>query len=125
MQDSAIQSVIDQNFTPKDRADKWRVWFGANTSSGYDFSLMIENPETKVSYEVELGIMEDGRLCGQIVADQGGTGPDALILFDATPETARVSGNKGGAKLVISVNDVAGPRVIDAYEQTGAPQGFD
>jgi hypothetical protein len=121
--DSVINSSIDQEFTPKDRSDKWRVCFGANTSSGYDFSLMIENPTTKVSYEVELGIMEDGRLCGQITPDQGGKGPDALILFDTTSETAHVSGNRGGARMIINVDDTTGPRVIDADTQTPVP-GF-
>jgi hypothetical protein len=123
MEDRVILSVIDQTFTPKDRFDKWRVHFGANISSGYDFSLMIENPDTKVSYEIELGIMEDGRLCGQIIPDQGGTGPDALVIFDTTAETARISGNKGGTRLVISVNGAKGPTVIDESGPSGS-SGF-
>jgi hypothetical protein len=123
MEDSVISSIIDQKFTPKDRADTWRVVFGPNTSSGYDFILVIANPETKVSYEIEVGIMEDGRLCGQITPDQGGNGPDALVLFDATAETARVSGNRGGATLIISVNDAKGPTVAEQPETAGS-SGF-
>jgi hypothetical protein len=123
MTDSVIRSLIDQEFTPKDRSDKWRVCFGPNTSSGYDFALMIENLETEVSYEIELGIMEDGRLCGQIIPDQGGNGLDALVIFATTPETARISGNRGGAQLLISVNDVTGPTVVNDTDSTAFP-GF-
>jgi hypothetical protein len=123
MDDSVIHSIIDQEFMPKGRTDKWRVYFGANTSSGYDFSLVIENPDTKITYEIEVGIMEDGRLCGQITPDKGGNGPDALVLFDTTPEIARVSGNRGGARLTISVNDTKGPTVTDDSEST-RPRGF-
>jgi hypothetical protein len=124
MRDSVILSTIDQEFTPKDRTDKWRVTFTANTSSGYDFSLAIENPATKVSYEIEVGIMEDGRLCGQITPDEGGKGPDALIIFDTTPEIARVSGNSDGAKLIVSVNDSNGAINTDGAKPD-RPRGFD
>lgn len=120
MAESVILSTIDQKFTPKDRIDEWRVFFGANTSSGHDFLLVIENPETKISYAIEIGIMEDGRLCGQITPDEGDNGPDALMLFDTTPQTAHVSGNRGGAKLTISVNDERGPTVIDDPESEGS-----
>jgi hypothetical protein len=123
MADSVILSAIIQAFTPKDRSDQWRVCFGANTSSGYDFSLVIENPETKVSYEIEVGIMEDGRLCGQITPDRGCRGPDALVIFDTSPETAQVSGNRGGARLVVSVNDENGPTIIHDSKPTDPP-GF-
>jgi hypothetical protein len=74
--------------------------------------LVIENPTTRVSYQLEVGIMEDGRLCGQLTPDDGGTGPDALVLFDTTPEVAQVSGNRGGAALRISVNEEKGPEII-------------
>jgi len=123
MRNGVILSTIDQEFTPKDRNDKWRIHFGANTSSGYDFSLAIENPETKTSYLIELGILADGRLCGQITPDEGSNGPDALVIFDTSPEIAQVSGNRGGAKLIISVNDPIGPTVIDPLEST-SPRGF-
>jgi hypothetical protein len=123
MSDSVILSAIAQAFTPKDRTDQWNVFFGANTSSGYDFSLVIENPATKVSYEIEVGIMDDGRLCGQITPDEGGTGPDALVLFDTTPDTACVQGNWGGAKLILSDSDRKGRIVSDDTKPTG-PLGF-
>ena len=58
--------------------------------------------------------MEDGRLCGQITPDEGGKGPDALVLFDTTPDTARISGNYGGAALIISLDDEKGPTVVDS-----------
>jgi hypothetical protein len=115
MQDSVVPLAIDQEFVPKDRSENWRVLFAPNESSGYDFLLLIENPETKVSYQIEVGIMPDGRLCGQITPDEGGKGPDALVLFDMTPEVARVSGNWGGSKLVISINDAHGPTVVDDF----------
>lgn len=123
MADRVIPGSIDQEFTPKDRADTWRVFFRPNTSSGYDFLLVVENPKTKISYEIEVGIREDGRLCGQITPDKGDNGPDALVLFDSTPESARVSGNRGGMGLMISVNDSEGPRVIDAAVPKD-PRGF-
>lgn len=121
--EGVIHSMIGQEFTPKDRRDKWRVSFGANTSSGYDFILVIENPETKVSYELEVGILEDGRLCGQISPDGSGNGADALFIFDTSPQTAQVSGNWGGKRLVIGVDDEKGPRVIDDAQST-MPHGF-
>jgi hypothetical protein len=114
MQDAIILNAIDEDFTPKDRADRWHVSFEANTSSGYDFMLVIENPESKVSYQLEVGLSEDGRLCGQITPDIGGNGSDALVLFDMTPDIARVSGNRGGAQLIISIDDKTGPTVIEA-----------
>jgi hypothetical protein len=123
MGDDAMPTAIDREFTPKDRADKWRIFFGANGSSGYDFLLLIENQETKVSYQLEVGIMADGRLCGQITPDEGDIGPDALVLFDMTPELARVSGNYGGAKLVISINDTRGPTVVEDSDSV-EPSGF-
>ena len=121
--EGVIGSTTDQLFTPKDRTDRWRVFFGANTSSGYEFSLVIENPETKVTYLLEVGIMEDGRLCGQISPDAAGGGSDALFMFDTTTETATVQGNYGGAKLIISVNDKNGPTVIHDAKPAGPP-GF-
>jgi hypothetical protein len=121
MKDSVILSTIDQAFTPKDRTDEWRVHFGANISSGYDFSLVIQNPETGISYEIEVGIMEDGRLCGQITPDQNGKGPDALVIFDTTSEIAHVSGNWGGAKLIINANGRTSSTVVE--DSTGR-RGF-
>ncbi len=123
MEDSIILATIDQEFTPKDRTDKWRIHFGANTSSGYDFSLTIENPETKISYEIEVGILQDGRLCGQITPDRGGGGSDALVIFDTTADSAQVSGNWGGTKLIISMDDTKGPTVIDDSKPR-EPLGF-
>ena len=115
--------VVDREFTPKDRADKWRIYFGPNTSSGYDFLLTIENPDTKMSYQIEVGIMEDGRLCGQITPDEGAKGPDALVLFDTTSDTARISGNYGGAALIISLDDEKGPTVVES-SALETPRGF-
>lgn len=101
MRDDVIQSVIHQQFVPKDHPDNWNVIFEANTSSGYDFLLLIENPRTKISYQIEVGIMEDGRLCGQITPDQGGKGPDAMLLFDLSTTRARASDNHGKQKIVM------------------------
>lgn len=109
---AVIRSLIDQDFTPKDRTDKWRVVFEANTSSGYDFLLLVENPETKVSYQIEVGIMEDGRLCGQITPDLGGNGPDALVLFDTSPQVARISGNSNGPQMILDANDTSNVKII-------------
>lgn len=121
--DMDTRFVVDQAFTPKDRADKWRIYFGPNTSSGYDFLLTIENPDTAISYQIEVGIMADGRLCGQITPDEGGKGPDALVLFDTTPDTARISGNYGGAALIISLDDENGTTVVDT-SALETPRGF-
>jgi hypothetical protein len=96
-----IRSIIDQAFTPKDRDDEWQVFFGPNTSSGYDFLLLIENPTTQVNYQLELGIMEDGRLCGQITPDKGSNGPDAMVVFDLSENAARISDNNGRQQIVI------------------------
>jgi hypothetical protein len=123
MTDDVTPTTIDREFIPKDRADKWHIVLGENGSSGYDFLLLIENQKTKVSYQIEVGIMEDGRLCGQITPDDADVGPDALVLFDMTPEIARVSGNHGGAKLLISVNDSSGPTVVEDPDST-EPRGF-
>ncbi len=117
---SVIGSMIDQLFTPKERSDSWRVFFGANTSSGYDFSLVIENPETEVTYLLEIGIADDGRLCGQISPDAHGGGSDALLIFDTTPDIATVRGNQAGPKLIIDANDKDGSKII--YD--AKPAGF-
>jgi hypothetical protein len=73
MTDDVTPTTIDREFIPKDRADKWHIVFGENGSSGYDFLLLIENQNTKVSYQIEVGIMEDGRLCGKITPDDAAT----------------------------------------------------
>jgi hypothetical protein len=122
MKKAVIRSIIDQDFTPKDRTERWRVCFGPNTSSGYDFSLVIENPETRISYEIEVGILEDGRLSGQITPDQKGIGGDALVVFDTTPDVARISGNWGGPKFIIRANGEK-PAITDDTEESTS-KGF-
>jgi hypothetical protein len=97
----AATGSVDGQFVPKTRGDKWRVALGSNKSSGYDLILLLENPETKVSYQFEIGITEDGHLCGQITPDEGNNGPDALVLFEVTPTLAHVSDNWGGSTVVI------------------------
>jgi hypothetical protein len=121
--DGVIGSAIAQDFVPKDRKDKWRVFFGANTFSGYDFVLVIENPETKVCHELEVGILEDGRLCGQISPDGNGDGADALLIFDTSPKTAQVSDNWGRKRLVVNNDDIRGSTVADGTQPT-MPRGF-
>jgi len=115
--------MIDREFTPKSRLDKWRVAFSGAKGSGYDFVFMVENPETKVGYTVEIGITEDGRLCGQVTPDEGATGPDALLLFNASPGSAEVSGNNGGPRLVIDSDPRVGTNVVEEpYPKQ--PSGF-
>lgn len=103
MNTAVIHDRLGNEFTPKDCLGKWQVTFGANTFSGYDFALLIENRATKVSYQIEVGVTEDGRLCGQFTPDQGDNGPDALALFNMSPQAATFSDNKGGAKLVVTM----------------------
>jgi hypothetical protein len=82
---------FDQPFAPKDRDDVWRAAFGVNTSSGYDFMLVIENPETGVSYEIELGVLSDGRLGGQVTPFVGNRGGEAMFVFDVSTNSADIS----------------------------------
>ncbi len=118
MAEPVIRSMIDQDFVPKDRADMWRVAFGANMSSGYDFLLVVENPETKVTYQIEVGITADGRLCGQITPDLDGHGPDALVLFDTSHQIARISGNAAGPQMILDANDPSNVKIIpNPYEK--------
>jgi len=94
-------------FVPKDHSASWRVSFGDAGCSGYDFILVIENLETKVSYLWEMGICQDGTLAAQLTPDRGDNGPDAMMLMTATPDRVVVRGNYGGPKLVMEYNKPA------------------
>ena len=114
---------VDDEFTPKEHKDRWRVALGPNKSSGYDLVLLIENPKTKISYQLEVGLAEDGRLCGQITPDEGNHGPDALVLFDITPKTVRVSDNWDGPTVIIETTDTGVSTTIENRAPAGR-RGF-
>jgi hypothetical protein len=94
-------------FAPKDHSASWRVSFGDAGCSGYDFVLVIENRETKVSYQWEMGICQEGTLAAQLTTDRGDNGPDAMMLMTATPDRVVVSGNRGGPEFLIERNKPA------------------
>ncbi len=111
MTTNALGDGVDDEFMPKEQKDIWRIAFNRNRFPGHDFVLLIENSTTRVSYQIEVGLTEDGRLYGQITPDEGDNGPDALVLFDITPSLARVSDNLGGVAMIIQsvTTDVSTP----------------
>lgn len=91
--------VTSHTFTPKEVPNtfgsspnaKWRVSLErVGAESGYDYNLLIENPQTEVGYLLEFGIDRDGKLIAQLTPNAGG---DAVVIIYADQEQVRCSAN--------------------------------
>jgi hypothetical protein len=93
--------LVDRaEFKAQDHPGPWRLSLQHGGVAGLDLALVIENPDTNLSYVIELGISDVGELRGQLTADEGGEGPDALVLFRLGPDQCHVADNFGHGELV-------------------------